>query len=272
MVLLSAKACHYDGERHLDLAAAVEYFHNATLLHDDVVDGSTLRRGKQTANEIWDSKSCILIGDFLFTQSFQWVLNSRDLALVDLFAHMATNIARGEVKQLSLKNQGNTTFEDYLDIIRSKTSLLFSVSAESGARLAQMSPEICSELGHYGLHLGNAFQMIDDALDYSSKAEVIGKNIGDDLADGKMTLPLICAANRATPEQAAMIRSTIQAGNVDNLPLIINIIQETNAIDYTYELAQNEIDLAIKGLNGLKNSPYKEGLIQLANFAVAREF
>lgn len=271
MLLLSAKACAYDGPKQIELAAAVEYFHNATLLHDDVVDESTLRRGQKTANEIWGSKACILIGDFLFTQSFQWVLNSRDLAIVDLFAYMATNIARGEIKQLSLKNHVDTKIEDYFEIIRSKTSLLFSIAAESGALLAKMPPEICANLRDYGLHMGNAFQMIDDALDYSSSADVIGKSIGDDLADGKMTLPLLCAVKRGTPEQIAIIHQSIETGSIENLSLILEIIKETKALEYTRELAAREIELAIKALEGLEDSLYKQGLIKLAHFAVSRD-
>ncbi len=271
MVLLSAKACGYEGTKHIEIGAAVEYFHNATLLHDDVVDESTLRRGQKTANEIWNSKSCILIGDFLFTQSFQWVLDSRDLNIVDLFAYMATNIAKGEIKQLSLKNHTDMKIEDYFEIIRSKTSLLFSISAESGARLAKMPSEICAGLRDYGLHMGNAFQMIDDALDYSSTADVIGKSIGDDLADGKMTLPLLCAVEHGTPEQIDVIYKSIKTGSIENLSCIIEIINETKALHATRRLAEQESKRAIQALECLNASTYKEALIQLAHFAVSRD-
>lgn len=271
LLLLSAKACGYQGSKQIELAAAVEYFHNATLLHDDVVDESSLRRGRTTANKIWGSKACILIGDFLFTQSFQWVLNSRDLEIVDLFAYMATNIARGEIKQLSLKNHADTNIDDYFEIIRSKTSLLFSIAAESGARLGNASIEIRDAFKEYGLRTGNAFQMIDDALDYSSSEDVIGKSIGDDLADGKMTLPLLCAINRGSPAQVAIIQKSIEAGSAENLSLILEIIQDTKAIDYTYELAQSEINLGIDALKDIEESPYKKALIQLAEFAVFRD-
>lgn len=271
MLLLSAKACGYQGSKQIELAAAVEYFHNATLLHDDVVDESSLRRGRTTANKIWGSKACILIGDFLFTQSFRWVLNSKDIEIADLFAHMAINIARGEIKQLSLKNHADTKIDDYYEIIRSKTSLLFSIAAESGARLGKASIEIRDAFKEYGLRTGNAFQMIDDALDYSSSEDVIGKSIGDDLADGKMTLPLLCAINRGSPEQVAIIQKSIEAGSAENLSLILEIIKDTKAIDYTYKLAQGEINLGIDALKDVEESPYKKALIQLAEFAVSRD-
>lgn len=272
MLLLSAKACAYKGSTHIALAAALEYFHTATLLHDDVVDESALRRGQKTANDIWGNKACILVGDFLFTQSFQWILASRDLEILDLFANMTKNITLGEIKQLSLKNRIDVKMEDYFEVIRSKTSLLFSAAAEFGACLSKCSVEVCRALRDYGLHVGNAFQMVDDALDYCSSAEVMGKSIGDDLADGKMTLPLLCATQRGTAEQVALIQKSIEAGALENLSDIIKIIEETHAVDYTHALAREEVDCAVRALEVLNDSPYKQGLIQLAHFAVSRHY
>ncbi len=272
MMLLSSKACFYTGTKQIGLAAALEYFHTATLLHDDVVDESTLRRGQKTANEIWGSKACILVGDFLFTQSFQWILAARDLNILDVFADIGKNISRGEIKQLALKHRTDVKMEDYFDIIRSKTSLLFSAAAEFGACLSQASSSICVALRNYGLHVGNAFQMIDDALDYCSDKAITGKNIGDDLADGKMTLPLLCAIQRGTSEQIELIQKSIATGSLDYLSNIVNIIEDTKSIDRTYELAREEVSLAISELHELTESPYKQGLIQLAQFAVSRSY
>lgn len=270
MLLLAAKACGYEDDNHIQLAAAVEYFHTATLLHDDVVDESALRRGRKTANEIWGGKACILVGDYLFTQSFRWMVSSQNLGILDLFAQTAYLISRGEVKQLSLRHHTDVKIEDYFEVIRSKTALLFSASAEVGARLSGCGPEINEALRDYGLHLGNAFQMIDDALDYCSSADVLGKNIGDDLADGKMTLPLFCAMNYGNEQQAAIIKESVKKGSLDNLPDILKIIQDTKAIDYTYELANKEANYAIAALDMLPNSPYKQALIDLVHFSVAR--
>ena len=272
MLLLSARACSYTGATQIELAAALEYFHTATLLHDDVVDESSLRRGQKTANDIWGNKACILVGDFLFTQSFQWVLASRDLEILDLFANMTKNISLGEIKQLSLKNRMDVKMEDYFEVIRSKTSLLFSAAAEFGACLSRSPSDICIALRDYGLHVGNAFQMVDDALDYCSSAEVMGKSVGDDLADGKMTLPLLCAIQRGTVEQVALIRKSIEMGSLENLSDIIKIIKETKAADYTCELAREEVNCAVRALDVLTESPYKQGLIQLAYFAVLRSY
>jgi len=271
MVILSSKACGYSGDKHIKLAAAIEYFHTATLLHDDVVDESALRRGKETANKIWGSKACILVGDYLFTHSVDLIVSSRNWGILDLFAGISHQISCGEIKQLQNRYSADIKAEDYFDVIRSKTSLLFSASAELGARLAESSPALNKALSHYGLHLGNAFQLVDDALDYSSSPEILGKNIGDDLADGKITLPLICAIERGTPEQAAVIRKSIQHGAAEQLDDILQIVIETKALDYTYKIACQEVNLALSSLGELKDSVYKKALIDLAHFAVSRQ-
>ncbi len=272
MLFLASKACHYSGNQHITLAAAVEYFHTASLLHDDVVDSSTLRRGKKTANEIWGNKPSILIGDYLFTQSNQWLINCHNWDILQLFSEMLNQIVHGEIKQLTLTHRTDAKIADYFEIIHSKTALLFSVSAESGAQLAQCSSEVSLALKNYGLHVGNAFQMVDDALDYCSNTETMGKNIGDDLAEGKFTLPLFCALDRATPEQAKFIHDSIEKGSLENLNQILVIIQETKAIELTYELARKEVDSAIALLDVLDDSPYKKGLIELALFAISRTY
>lgn len=270
MAMLSARACHYRGDSHIQLAAALEYFHTATLLHDDVVDGSALRRGNETANEIWGSKASILVGDYLFTHSVQWFVNARNWAILELFSGISHQISRGEIKQLNLRHNVDVSITDYFDIIRSKTALLFSASAELGAHLAECPPDVCKALGSYGLHVGNAFQMVDDALDYCSSSEVMGKNVGDDLADGKMTLPLFAALHKATPEQAFIIKESIRLGTLEHLDAIIVIIEETKAMDYTYQLAREEVNHAIAALDILEDSPYKQGLLNLAQFSLSR--
>jgi octaprenyl-diphosphate synthase len=271
LVFLSSKACQCTGDQAISLAAAIEYFHTASLLHDDVVDESGLRRGKKTANQIWGNKACILVGDYLFTQSTKWITACRNWEVLDLFSAIFTQMVQGEIKQLESKYCSDLEITDYFSVIRSKTALLFSISAELGAHLNQLPHSICEGLKNYGLHLGNAFQMVDDALDYCSNKETLGKNIGDDLADGKVTLPLFCALERGTPEQKVLIKKSIEEGSLENLDAILNIINETNAIEYTYDLAQKEAATAIACLKVLEESPYKQALIQLADFGVSRQ-
>jgi octaprenyl-diphosphate synthase len=191
IVLLASHACNYTGQNHIRLAAMIEFFHTATLLHDDVIDESTLRRGRETANEIWGSKASILVGDYLFTQYMQLMIDVGDLNIMQLLTDISLQIGCGEIQQLSNRHNTALTVDEYLNVIRAKTSLLFAVSSSLGALVSKANDSIYQALYDYGLHLGNAFQLIDDAFDYCSDAQTIGKNIGDDLADGKATLPLI---------------------------------------------------------------------------------
>ncbi len=271
IVLLSSLACHYQGKDHIILAAMIEFFHTATLLHDDVVDESTLRRGRKTANSIWGSKASILVGDYLFTIYLQLMLQVGNSKILKLLADVTHQITRGEIKQLSNRHDHDLSLADYFDVIRSKTSLLFAASAAIGALIAESCPTIESNLYQYGLHLGNAFQLIDDALDYCSDASAIGKNIGDDLADGKATLPLIYAFQQGTPAQQKMIAITLKTGELSNLPDILEVISRTNAIAYTRQAAKAEVDKAITALHVLPDSVYKNGLIEIAQYAVERD-
>lgn len=271
VVFLASKACGYFGNAQIQLASAIEYFHSATLLHDDVVDESTLRRGKETANEVWGNKASVLVGDYLFSQAFQWISGVENFDVLHVFSKTALGISRGEVKQLNFKHNANMKMSDYFDIIRSKTALLFSTSAEIGSILAQSSTAVQECLRDYGLHLGNAFQMVDDALDYVSYPEIMGKNRGDDLADGKLTLPLFCALERSNKEQAAIIIDSINKGSLEKFSEVLKILEETKALDYTYQLANQEVNKAIESLNILEESPYKQGLLQIARFAVSRQ-
>ncbi len=272
LVLLTSNACGYKGTDHIALAAMVEFFHTATLLHDDVVDESTLRRGRDTANNIWGSKASILVGDYLFTQSIQLMVASGNAEILKLFANTALEISCGEVKQLSNRHNPALTFDEYFDVIRSKTALLFAAAACIGPMICNLSKETQDALYAYGLHLGNAFQLIDDALDYCSDAETIGKNIGDDLADGKATLPLIHALQHGSELQKQQIKESLQKGSLEFLPEILVALEETKSIEYTKKIAAQEIDSALSFLTILPNSSYKTALINLANFALERSY
>lgn len=272
LVLLTSNACGYQGKNHVALAAMVEFFHTATLLHDDVVDESTLRRGKETANNIWGSKASILVGDYLFTQSIQLMVDSGSPSILKLFANTALEISCGEVKQLTNRHNPALTFNEYFDVIRAKTALLFAASSCIGPMLCEASQEVQDSLYAYGLHLGNAFQLIDDALDYCSDAKTIGKNIGDDLADGKATLPLIHALQHGSELQKQQIIDSLKKGSLEFLPQILVALEQTKAIEYTKQVAAEEIDKALSFLMILPHSKYKEALIQLANFALQRSY
>ncbi len=270
LVLLSSKACGYIGSSHIDLAAMIEFFHTATLLHDDVVDESTLRRGRQTANSIWGSKASILVGDYLFTQSVQLMVEVANLDILKLMANSSHQISCGEVQQLANKHNSALSFDDYFDVIRSKTALLFAAATGIGPILGNSSKETQKNLYDYGLHLGNAFQLIDDALDYCSDATTLGKNIGDDLADGKITLPLIHALKYGSETQKHQIKTSLEQGSLDYLPEILQAIADTKAIEFTRNAAMKEIDKALSALNIVPESDYKKALIDLAQFAIER--
>jgi octaprenyl-diphosphate synthase len=270
LVLLASRACNYHGDKHIALAAMIEFFHTATLLHDDVVDESTLRRGRQTANSIWGSKASILVGDYLFTQSVQLMVEAGDFNILELIAKTSHEITCGEVKQLANRHNPALTFNEYFEVIRSKTALLFAAAACMGGILSKSSTLIQDSLYDYGLHLGNAFQLIDDALDYCSDAKTLGKNIGDDLADGKTTLPLIHALQHGTPQQQENIRYSLSKGSLDFLPEILQAIEETKAIEYTKKIAVEEVDKALSALCAIPESTYKDALKDLALFAIER--
>ncbi len=272
LVLLSSYACGYKGADHITLAAMIEFFHTATLLHDDVVDESTLRRGRETANSIWGSKASVLVGDYLLTLSVKLMVQVGINAVLDLIAETSHQISCGEVRQLTNRHNAALSFEDYFDVIRSKTSLLFAAAACIGAIVSNASEEIKESLYAYGLHLGNAFQLIDDALDYCSDAKTMGKNIGDDLADGKATLPLIHALKNGSETQKKQIQDSLQQGSLTHLADILVAIEQTDAIAYTKSIAYQEVDKAITALNALPPSEYKTALIELAYFAINRTY
>lgn len=270
--LLAARACDYRGNQHIAAAAIIEFIHTATLLHDDVVDESSLRRGRETANAIWGNQASVLVGDFLYSRSFQMMIGIGNLQVMAILADATNAIAEGEVLQLLNCHDPDTTEERYMAVIHSKTAKLFEAAAQLGAVLAGLSPEQELALGRYGMHLGTAFQLIDDVLDYSASSAELGKNIGDDLAEGKPTLPLIYALRHGTDEEQRSIREAIQHGGLEQMDTVTRAIESTRALDYTRHLAVEQAERAIAPLAILPESPAKDALISLAQFAVNRRY
>ncbi len=272
LLLLSARAFDYQGYHHIPLAAVVEFIHTATLLHDDVVDASDLRRGKETANAIWGNEASVLVGDFLYSRAFQMMVEVGSMQVMDILAGATNVIAEGEVMQLMNCNEPNTTEETYLEVIRYKTAKLFEAASKLGAVISGRSEDEIEAMSRYGMHLGTAFQLVDDVLDYSASSDQIGKNIGDDLAEGKPTLPLIYVMRHGSSSQVEIVRDAIERGGRENINQIIEAVVSTGALDYTYKAAQVEAEKAISFLEILPDSPYKQALISVAEFSVSRSF
>lgn len=270
--LLCSRAFAYTGQHHIDLAAIVEFIHTATLLHDDVVDESERRRGRDSANALFGNAASVLVGDFLYSRSFQMMVTVGSMRVMEILADATNTIAEGEVLQLLNCNDPDTTEERYFEVIHNKTAKLFEAAAQLAAVIAGRSAEEEQAIVAYGIHLGTAFQLIDDVLDYSASADQIGKNIGDDLAEGKPTLPLIYAAKVGNPKQREMIRSAIEHGGIEEMAAIKAAIESTGAIDYTARSARAEADQAIAALTCVPDSRYKEALHALAEFAVNRAY
>ncbi len=270
LTLLTAKLLHYQGSQHIALAAIIEFLHTATLLHDDVVDVSSLRRGQSTANAIWGNQYSILTGDFLYSRAFQLMTSLQHMPILQILADATNTIAEGEMIQLMNRHNPEVTESHYMQVISAKTATLFAAAVEVGAVIASATPQEQKWLSQYGLHLGMAFQMIDDWLDYAIAPEKSGKNIGDDLAEGKATLPLIYALQHATAAEAELIRSAIRQGGLDDLGAIMTILENTQAFAYVRQQAQHQADLAKKALQFLPPSPYKEALLGLTQVAIER--
>jgi len=274
LALLMARACGYQGDRHVDIAAIVEFIHTATLLHDDVVDESDMRRGKETANNVWGNQAAVLVGDFLYSRSFEMMVDVNEMRVMQIMASTTNIIAEGEVLQLLNVHDADTDEARYLDVIYSKTAKLFEAACQLGAVLSGLSAEEEKAAAAYGTHLGTAFQLVDDILDYSADSEEMGKNVGDDLAEGKPTLPLIYALRISEENNedndAALIRKSIEEGGRNHLDAVMQIIETTKALEYTQDVAKKETQLAINSLENLPNSDFKTALIDLADFSVAR--
>ncbi len=270
--LLSARAFAYQGTQHIDLAAIIEFIHTATLLHDDVVDGSDLRRGEPTANNMWGNEASVLVGDFLYSRAFQMMVQLDSMEVMQILADATNTIAEGEVLQLLNCHDADTTEARYLEVIHSKTAKLFESAARLGAVVCNRSEADKQAMASYGIHLGSAFQLIDDVLDYTSDSDTTGKNVGDDLAEGKPTLPLIYAMQNGDEKQAGIIRHAIEEGGLENIALILETIESTGAIDYTARSAQVEAEKAIQALEAVPASEYRDALVALAHFAVNRKY
>jgi octaprenyl-diphosphate synthase len=271
-VVLAARACGHAGEKHVPAAAIIEFIHTATLLHDDVVDGSDRRRGRDTANHVFGNEASVLVGDYLYSRAFQMMVELGDMRIQEVMANATNTIAEGEVLQLMNAHDPDTSEERYLEVIYRKTAKLFEAGAQMAAILSGATREVEQAMIAYGRHLGAAFQLVDDALDYTASAEELGKNLGDDLAEGKPTLPLIYALAHSSIDDTARLRAAVLNGDVENLAQITRTIESAGGLEYTARLARREKDLAIEALDRLPGSAYREALGALAEFAVARTY
>ncbi len=272
LLLLTAKALGQVSEHHLILAAVIEFIHTATLLHDDVVDESDLRRGKDSANAVWGNAASVLVGDYLYSSAFEMMVRTNNMRVMEILSKTTTQIAEGEVLQLLNCNNPDTTEEKYLEVIARKTAILFSAATRLSAVISESKDDIVEALAIYGQQLGVAFQLIDDALDYKSSTEDLGKNLGDDLAEGKPTLPLIYAISHGSESEAQIIIDAIKLGSREAFNEVYQIVISTKAIEYTEKCADQAAQKAIDALSCLEESDYKNALISLAKFSVQRDF
>jgi octaprenyl-diphosphate synthase len=272
LVLLCARACGYTGTHHYTLAAVVEMIHTATLLHDDVVDESKLRRGHATANATFGNAASVLVGDFLYSRAFQLMVGVGSMRVLQILSEATNVIAEGEVLQLI--NSFNPDIDEpaYLKVIQRKTAKLFEAAAQLGAVLGDASPKREAAFARYGMHLGTAFQLVDDVLDYRGEPSAIGKNPGDDLAEGKMTMPLIRAIAVGSANDATLIRSAITSGRLADFAAVMKVLNHTGSLDYALRCAASESDFAAASVNDLPPSPYRESLLELASFAARRTY
>lgn len=272
VLLLSAKAFNQSGENPVQLASVIELIHTATLLHDDVVDNSTMRRGHKTANLVWGNEASVLVGDFLYSRAFQIVVNLRRQSVLDIFAQATHYMAEGEILQLVHAHNPDTTEATYFDVIQRKTAKLFEVAAELGVALAERAEDAMKAMRSYGLDLGLAYQLIDDVLDYSGASEQTGKNVGNDLAEGKMTLLMIEALRKGSKAEKTLLREAIESGKTDSVASVIEIIESTGAIEYTAQLARQYAHKACSALTQIPASPHRQALHDLAEFVVQRSY
>ena len=270
LVLLSSRAVGYDRDDHLKLAAVIEFLHTATLLHDDVVDTSDMRRGRSTANARWGNAPSVLVGDFLYARAFEMMVELESLPIMQVLSHATAVIAEGEVLQLTNVKNPDVSEDKYMEVIHNKTAMLFEAASHTGALLAGADEQLEKALKDYGKHLGLAFQLVDDALDYTGDAKAMGKNVGDDLAEGKPTLPLIHAMNNSSKEDRQLIRGAIRKGGLDDLPAILDIVKASGALEYTMAMAREQAGLARACAEMLPDSPHTRALNLLTDLAVER--
>jgi octaprenyl-diphosphate synthase len=270
LVLMFSEALGFEGPERYELAAIVEFIHTATLLHDDVVDESALRRGRATANATFGNAASVLVGDFLYSRAFQMMVGINRMRVLDVLADATNVIAEGEVLQLMNMHDPDLTVEDYLQVIRFKTAKLFEASARLGAVLGGADPLVEEACADYGRSLGTAFQLVDDLLDYEGNSEELGKNVGDDLREGKPTLPLLLAMERGAPAERALLRQAIEQGEVQRLPEVLEIVRRTGALEATREAARQQAELARAALSALPASRAREALLELSAQSVHR--
>ena len=270
LVLLSSRAIGYDRDDHLKLAAVIEFLHTATLLHDDVVDTSDMRRGRSTANARWGNAPSVLVGDFLYARAFEMMVELKSLPIMEILSHATAVIAEGEVLQLMNVKNPDVNEAKYMEVIHNKTAMLFEAASHTGALLAGANEQQEKALRDYGKHLGLAFQLVDDALDYTGNADAMGKNVGDDLAEGKPTLPLIHAMANSSEDDRQLIRNAIRKGGLDDLPKILEIVKESGALEYTMAKAREQAQLALTCAAQLPDTPHTQALNLLTELAVER--
>ncbi|MGO3130246.1 MAG: octaprenyl diphosphate synthase [Alcaligenes sp.] len=270
LLLLVARALAYQGNTHHLLAGVVEFIHTATLLHDDVVDESDMRRGRNTANAVYGNAASVLVGDYLYSRSFEMMVQSNSMPSMAVLSAATTVIAEGEVLQLLNVHDPDVSLERYLQVVRYKTAKLFEAAAQVGAIVAGANAEMEEAMAAYGRHLGTAFQLVDDVLDYTGDAQALGKNVGDDLREGKPTMPLIRVMEVGTPEQVQLIKSAIETGDAD-FAAVAQAIEQTDALAYTREAAQAEAQLAVEALAAVPDSEYKQVLLDLCAFSIQRD-
>ena len=271
LLLLCARATNYQGEHHHLMAVVIELIHTATLLHDDIVDESNTRRGKETANEVWGNAASVLVGDFLYSRAFEMMVKPDSMHIMKLLSKATNEIAQGEVMQLLNCQNSELTEKEYYRVIERKTAVLFQAATQIGAILSNADEQQELALRDYGLHLGNAFQIIDDVLDYESDFETMGKEVGDDLAEGKTTLPMIYALENTSGDKRELLINAIENADNSNIKEIISILQSVKAFDYTRQKAQESADLAKQSLSILQNSDYKEALTLLCDLSLQRK-
>lgn len=270
LVLLTARCCGYQGDKHTLLATIIEFLHTATLLHDDVVDTSQLRRGRSTANALWGNSASVLVGDFLYSRAFQMMVELGDMPIMSILADSTNQISEGEVWQLVNARNADLTEAEYRSVIEAKTAVLFQASSHTAAVLAGVSQEIQQAMREYGNHVGMTFQLIDDVLDYEGDVEEMGKNVGDDLVEGKVTLPLIYTMQNSDTKQLNLIRQTVTEGGQENHQQIIELVKRCGAIEFAKEQAMREAELALQKLEVAPNNKYRDALEDLVSLAINR--
>lgn len=270
MVLMMANALGYQGDKHHILAAVVEFIHTSTLLHDDVVDESDMRRGRETANEVFGNAASVLVGDYLYSRSFEMMVEVDTMRIMQILSQATTVIAEGEVLQLLNVHDPDVSVERYMQVVRYKTAKLFEAATQIAAVIAEVPQDVEEAAAAYGRHVGTAFQLIDDVLDYSGSAENLGKSVGDDLREGKPTLPLIRVMQVGTSEEQALIRQAIETGEAD-FEAVAAAIKNTDALEYTREIAVQEAQIALEALEQLPDSIYKTSLRNFCTFAIERD-